>query len=485
MEKTSFSKVSRREFLRRGVLSTGVLSVPLFLPNFVSGADGTVPPSRRINAGLIGKGAMGSGHLRRLASDPAFQLRVVCDVDRERRETGKTVVDQMYANSRGQDPYRDCVACNDYRELLARPDIDAVVIATPDHWHAWQAIEAAKAGKDVYCEKPVSLTLEEGRRIVQAVRRYGRVFQTGTQYRSIPTIRQVCQFVRRGGLGKVKSVFTILSNLGSFIGAERFKPYAGVMNPAVCGRSYVPMDFPLPAEPVPEGLDWDRWLGPAPFHPYNRLYHINPSPGVVPWSFCDDFGVTSSTWHLSHSVDVIQYALGLENSGPMEIIHPNQGEFPTLTCRYATGTLLHFVDHWGMVKDLYHAVPANARLAGLFGGIFVGERGWVTSMSTGGPIEGGPEEVLTEIGLKTREVDIGANNHHANWLECIHSRQRPSSDEEIGHRSAALGHLTNIAFWTGQSLKWDPAREEFIGNEHANRLRNRATRPSWGIGALI
>jgi hypothetical protein len=428
---------------------------------------------------------MGSGHLRRLASDPDFQLVAVCDVDRERRETGKVIVDQMYATERSKGQYQGCATYNNYRDILDRPDIDAVLIATPDHWHAWQAIEAAKAGKDVYCEKPVSLTMDEGRRIVQAVRRYGRVFQTGTQYRSIPTIRQVCQFVRQGGLGRIKSVFTILSNLNSFIGAERFKPYSKIMNPAVCGKSYVPMDFALPGEPVPEGLDWDLWVGPAPWRPYHHLYHINPSPGVVPWSFCEDFGVTSSTWHLSHSIDVIQYALGVENSGPVEIIHPASGEFPTLTCKFANGTLLHFVDHWGVVKDVYRAVPADARLAGLFGGIFVGERGWVTSMSTGGPIEGGPAELFAEMNLKTREVEIGANNHHANWLECIRTRQSPSSNEEIGHRSAAIGHLTNIAFWTGRSLQWDPVRETFLNDDYANRLLTRATRPPWGVGALI
>jgi hypothetical protein len=202
---------------------------------------------------------------------------------------------------------------------------------------------------------------------------------------------------------------------------------------------------------------------------------------VVPWAFADAFGVTSLTWHLAHSADVIQYALGLERSGPVEIVHPSSGEFPTLTCRYANGTLLHLVDHWGMVKDLYHAVPTTARLAGNFGGLFVGERGWVTSMSTGGPVEGGPDTLLAEIGLKTREVNIGANDHHANWLAGIRARRPPSSDEEIGHRSASLGHLANLACWTGRSLKWDPGKEEFLGDERASRMRTRAARPPWRI----
>lgn len=471
----------RREFLRRGALATGMLATPSLVPSWTHAADGTPPANERVTVGLIGRGAMGSGHLRRLAGDPAFQLLAVCDVDSVRREDARTSVEAIYAAERAKGSYRGCAAYNDYRELLARSDIDAVVIVTPDHWHTPQAIDAAKAGKDVYCEKPISITIHEGRQLVETVRRYQRVFQTGTQYRSIPTIRHVCQFVREGGLGRVKAVFTLLNNLSGWLRAERFKPYAHVVNAEVCGQSYVPLEFALPAEPVPAGLDWDMWVGPGAWRPYNHLYHANPSPGVVPWAFCEAFGVTSSTWFLSHAADVIQYALGMENSGPLEIIHPRDGRYPTLTCQYANGTLLHFVDQWGQVKDLYHAVPAAARLAGNFGGVFVGERGWLTSMSTGGPIEGGPEELFTRLGLKSREVDIGANNHHANWLECIRTRQAPYCDVEIGHRTATLGHLTNIAFWTGQSLKWDPVKETFAGNEAANRLLTRALRAPWRI----
>jgi hypothetical protein len=475
------ARMPRRRFLTRTATASGVLLAPWIIPGAARGADGVLAPSERVTVGLIGRGLMGAGHLRRLTGDRGFQLVAVCDVDRERREAGRQTADEQYAAARSEGTYRGCAVYNDYRELLARPDLDAVVIVTPDHWHALQAIDAARAGKDIYLEKPISMTIDEGRRVVEAVRRYGRVFQTGTQYRSITAIRQVCQFVRDGGLGRVKSVFTLLTNLAGFIGAERFRPYDGVMNIDVCGKAYVPMDFALPPEPVPEGLDWDLWVGPAPWRPYNRVYHVNPSPGVVPWSFCDAFGVTSSTWFLSHAADVIQYALGVEKSGPVEILHPAEGQFPTLTCRFAGGTLLHFVDHWGMVKSLYGAVPEDARLAGNFGGVFVGERGWLTSMTTGGPIEGGPDGIFEEMGMRSREVNIGSNNHHANWLECIHTRKAPSADEEIGHRSASIGHLANIAFWTGQSLRWDPVAETFDGNDAANRLRSRATRAPWRL----
>lgn len=475
----SVGTINRRQFLSRGAAATGLVAIPWLVPASARGADGAVAPSERITVGVIGHGAMGRGHLRRFIGDPTTQVLAVCEVDRSRRDSAQNAVEEAYAAAKASGTYRGCGAYTDYRELLARPEIDAVAIATPDHWHTLQSIDAAKAGKDVYCEKPITVTVEEGRRLADTVRRYGRVFQTGTQYRSIPTVRQVCQFVRDGGLGKVKAAFTLLNRLGDFIGAPRFQPYATVLNPDKCGAVYYPLDFALPAEPVPEGMDWEMWVGPAPWYPFNSLFHVNPSPGVVPWSFCEAFGVASTTWHLSHSTDVIQYALGFEKSGPVEIIHPSAGNYPTVTCRYANGTLLHFVDHWGMVRDLYHAVPDNARLAGNFGGIFVGERGWVTSMSTGGPVEGGPEEIFKAMDLKTREVRIGDNNHHANWLECIRSRKQPSCDEEIGHRSASVGHLAMIACRLQRSLTWDPVREEFAGDDAANRLRGRTMREPW------
>ena len=179
-----------------------------------------------------------------------------------------------------------------------------------------------------YCEKPISLTVQEGRRLVEVIRRNNRVFQTGTQYRSIPTIRRVCEFVRTGGLGKVQSVFTLWAPLSSFIGGERFKPYASAINLEKIGKLYYPTDVELPTDPIPEGLDWQMWVGPAAFRPYCKLLHINPSPGVVPWSFCEDYGAASSTWFHSHAADVIQYALGMETSGPVEFIHPSSGQYP-------------------------------------------------------------------------------------------------------------------------------------------------------------
>ncbi len=458
---------SRRGFLRSATAAAaGAMACqPFMMSTRARAAAGVAAPSGRITVGLIGRGIMGSGHLKVLLGRGDTQVLAVCDVDRSRREEGCRIAEETYGAQSVSGTYRGCAAVNDYRELLARPDLDALLIATPDHWHSLISIEAARAGKDVYCEKPVSLTLHEGRELADTIRRYVRVFQTGTQYRSIPIIRQVCEFVRGGGLGKVSAVFTIWNK----------------MNVPTVGPAMVPMDPPLPAEVPPDGLDWERWVGPARFRAYNSAYHRNPPPGVVPWTFCEAFGAGAVTNYHSHAADVIQYAIGMETSGPIDIIHPSSGEFPTLTCRYANGVLLHHVEHWGQVKSLYQAVPGDARLEGLFGGLFVGQRGWITSMSGSGPVEAGPKNLLEEMRLNSREVAIGTNTHHSDWFECIRSRRQPRAHAEIGHRSASLGHLVSLAYAQGRSLRWDPLREEFPGDAAANRQCARAMRVPWQI----
>ena len=455
------SSLSRRAFVSR---TAGALALPWIMPASARGADGTTAPANRITVGLIGRGCMGRGHLQRLVGDKDVQVLAVCDVDRSRCQEGKEVVEANYAVSRPKGSYSGCATYSDYREVLARADIDAVVVVTPDHWHTPISVHAVKAGKDVYCEKPVSLTLRQGRALVDAVRANKRVFQTGSQYRSMQTFNEAIAFVRTGGLGKVKQVFTIW----------------GWQHVPVLGKSRVPLNPVLPEEPVPEGLDWNQWVGPAPWHPFNHHYHRNPIPGVVPWNFCEDFGLGPSTSYHSHAADVIQYALGVEESGPVELIHPSGGGYPTLTCRYVNGTLLHHVDGWGQVKALYKAVPQEARLEGNFGGVFVGERGWLSILYGGGKLEAGPESLFDAMKLKRREVS-GANNHHANWFGCIKSRERPSSHEEIGHRAASLGQLVSIAYKLERSLKWDPAKEVFEGDEEANRLMARPMRAPWTL----
>jgi len=460
-------RVTRRRFLGT---AAGVAAAPWIIPASAMGADGHVAPSNRINIGQIGRGRMGLGHLRRLAYDPNVQVMALCEVDKTRLEDGRLEVQDAYEERAASGEYKGLSTYNEYRELLARDDIDAVVIVTPDHWHSLQSIHAAKAGKDIYCEKPVSVTVEESRRLVQAVQRYGRVFQNGSQYRSATAIRRVCEFVRGGGLGKVKSAYTIWGGMSAYSGSG---PY----------HASVTLDVALAAEPTPEWLDWDLWVGPAQIRPYNQAYHRNPIPGVVPWSFCEDFGAGACTGYHSHAADVMQYALGYEESGPVDIIHPYSGEFPTVTYRYDNGTLFHMVDGWQAVKSVYHAVPDDARLEGNFGGVFVGERGWLTSMTGGGDLEGGPASIFEELGLPSRSTTQGKNDHYPNWLECIKTREKPHSHEEIGHRAASLGHLTHICLHLGRSLKWDPAKEEFVGDDQANRMLRRASRAPWNITA--
>jgi len=253
-------QVNRRSFLKSGLAVASGLA--MFVPGRALGADGATAPSNRVTVGLIGRGAMGRGHLERLAHDQGFQLIALCEVDKERREQGLATTEAIYAQAKTAGTYKGCTAYVDYRDMLARSDLDAVLIASPDHWHTMQSIDAVRAGKDVYCEKPVSLTMEEGRRLVEEVRAHKRVFQTGTQYRSATPLRTVCQFIREGRLGKVKSVFTLLQPINNFM-AWRFKGKDAALWRS-CGESFLPLDFALPKEPVPEGLDWNLWVGPAP-----------------------------------------------------------------------------------------------------------------------------------------------------------------------------------------------------------------------------
>lgn len=473
--------ISRRAFMGRTAVAASAIAAPMIIPASARGADGNTAPSNRITLGQIGHGMVGRGHLGRLSTSPEVEVLALSEVDRSRLDEGLEVVANAYADRTASGAYRGCGAYNDYRELLARDDIDGVVICTPDHWHTPMSIHAAEAGKDVYCEKPISITIDEGRQLVNAIRRNGRVFQNGSQYRTNPSIRRACDFIRKGGLGKVKQAFTLWTRMGNFTRGGRFQPYAASVNFAVTGEKYIPLDYALPGEPVPEGLDWDLWLGPALSRPYNSLYHINPRPGVVPWSFCEDFGVGPSTWYHSHAADVLQYALGYEESGPVELIHPAGNEFPTLTYRYTHGELLHLVEGWGQVKELYNAVPQEATLDGNFGGIVVGERGWLTTMTGGSGVTGGPEDLMAEYRKPEHDVDLGGRDHHGNWFDCIRTRAKPHSHEEIGHRAAALGHLTIIAYKLGRSLKWDPVREVFPEDEQANRLLRRARRAPWHI----
>lgn len=431
------------------------MAVPCVVPSSVFGKDAAVAPSNRITLGFIGIGMMGRGHLRIFLNYPETQVLAVCDVDRWRREDAKTTVEQVYAAGRAGGRYRGAEAYNDLSELLARDDVDAVTVATGDNWHGLATVLAAKAGKDVYCEKPISKTIREAWAMVEAVRRYGRVAQIGLQQRSTPEFIRACRLVRSGRIGKVKIVYVAFPGTSSNVN--------------------------LPGEPVPEGLDWQRWLGPAPWRPFNSRFHrYGRPPHVVPWHFCRDFGGGNLTSNAVHAFDVVQWGLGMDQSGPVEIIPPETGRYPSLTYKYADGVLLQVVN-WRL-EEGKHFVPKGWDLKTQlqnFGALFVGEEGWI-HVGRGGYLTGFPAEVLERPGPGV-EPRRPVGNHHQNWLQSIRSRQPPSCDVAVGCRSTIVSHLGCIAHWTGRALKWDPVKEEFIGDEEANRLRRRAMRPPWRV----
>jgi predicted dehydrogenase len=425
------------------------------VPGRVLGLDGGVAPSNRITLGFIGVGIMGSGHLRGLVQYPDVQVLAVSDVDRWRRENARKTVLDAYAVSRPGEGNHVCDAYNDFREVLARGDVDAVLIATGDNWHAAASVAAAKAGKDIYCEKPISKTIHEARAMAEAGRRYGRVFQIGLQQRSTPEFQRASDLVLRGRIGKVKIVYV------AFPGTNA--------------------DVNLPAEPVPDGLDWERWLGPAPWRPFNGRYHIyGKPPHVVPWHFCRDFGGGNLTSNTVHAFDVVQWALGMDESGPVEIIPPETGDVPSLTYKYADGVLLQVVD-WRLDPQK-HFVPEGwnpaTRLQN-FGALYVGDEGWI-HVGREGFLDAFPKNILDEK-LDGPRPPSSVGNHHQNWLRCIRSRERPACDVAIGCRSTIVSHLGCIAHWTGRALRWNPAAEEFIGDDEANRLRVRAMREPWRV----
>ena len=445
---------SKRRFNRRTILKSAV-AAPLLMPSLVFGKDDAVTPSERIALGMIGVGMMGRGHLRVCLGYPEAQVVAACDVDRWRREDAKTQVEQAYAARQPSGSFKGCRTYNDLRELLASDDIDAVVIATGDNWHSTATVMAAAAGKDVYCEKPASKTIAEARAMIDACKRYGRVGQIGLQQRSTPEFIKACRLIHQGRIGKVKMVYV--------------------------GHPGTSDEVNLPATPVPEGLDWDRWLGPAPWRPYNgRFHYYGKPPRVVPWHFCRDFGGGNLTSNTVHAFDVVQWGLGTDRTGPVEIIPPEADGHPSLTYKYANGVKLQVVD-WKL-DPAVHQVPdgwdINTRLQN-FGALYVGDEGWI-HVGRQGYLTAYPDTILHEQPGETDPMSP-VSNHHQNWLECVKTRREPACDVSIGCRSTIVSHLGCIAHWTGRRLKWDPAGEKFVGDDEANRLRSRAMRPPWRI----
>lgn len=422
---------NRRRFLQvsLGLCATGV--APLIIPRHVLGTETTPSANERIGIGGIGVGRRG---LQLFQEVPSLG-RIVASADVNLPRAEKTA-----------EPHK-AVAYQDYRKLLERKDVDAIITATPDHWRAIVCIHACQAGKDVYAEKPMSHTILEGRKMVEAVRKYGRVFQTGSQQRSMAANRLGCELVRNGRIGKVHTV--IAANYPS------------------------PWECAFPGQPVPAGLDWDMWCGPTEPVPYHiDIYTPRANPGWI--SFRPYSGGEMTGWG-AHGLDQIQWALGTDDTGPVEIW--TEGEKfspPTYTQpesrargeKICSQPKVFFKYANGVVVKFDNGPPGGA--------IFIGDKGRITIDRAKFSVE--PKELgKPPYDDFTIRLYV-SNNHMLNWLECIKTRQKPVADVEIGHRSTTLCHLGNIARWVGRPLKWDPVKEQFIGDEEANSYLDRPRR---------
>ncbi len=417
--------VSRRQFLKS---AAAVAAAPYVL---TSVARARPAPNERITLGMIGIGNMGGGHLNSLVNNPEVQIVAICDVRRWKRDEARQQVEETYAAEQTSGTFTGCDTYNEFEKVITRDDIDAVVIATPDHWHAIIAIAACKAGKDVYCEKPLALTIHEANETVLAARRCGRVFQTGSQQRSSSNFRLACELVRSGRIGKLLTV-----------------------NVGVGGPSAHKV---LPEEPIPDGFDWDRWLGPTPWYPHNAERCSGDYSGG--FRLIRDYSGGMMTDWGAHHFDIAQWGLGTDGSGPVEIIPPNVAEAGTLTYKYPNDV------------TVYHGGANGILFTGTDGKIEV-NRGYFKTW---------PDEIGTEP-LGPNDVHLYESpGHHQDWLNCVRRRRRPICDVAIGASSVTVCHLGNIAWWLGRTIRWDPDQKEIIGDPAASRWLDRPKRAPWRL----
>jgi predicted dehydrogenase len=427
-------KITRRQFVK-GI--GGVFAAGAGLPYVLKSTASEVSPGDKITLGFIGVGMQGRGLLWQFLQRQDCRVVAICDVDKQKLTRAMEMVAENYGQNEA------CSGYGDFRELLARRDVDAVVIAAPEHWHGVIAIEACRAGKDVYCEKPMALSINEARQMVEEAKRAGCVFQTGTMQRSDSKFRRACEYVRNGFIGQIKLIQVGIAGSG-------FPMY-----PVACDLS---------AEQAPDYLDWDMWLGPALWRPYNsRLAPPIEDRGWPHWRDYDEFAGGLMTDWGAHHFDIVQWALGMDKSGPVEIYPEDGKEYKMLTYRYANGVTV--------VRD--DSMPYKEV-------IFTG---------TQGQVEVSREFLYTKPESLVRkhpgpaEIQLyKSDNHYGNWLDCIRTRKQCVCEAETGCRSLTVCHLGIIAHKLGRPLKWDPAKERFIGDEEADRMLTRTTRSPWRLG---
>jgi myo-inositol 2-dehydrogenase / D-chiro-inositol 1-dehydrogenase len=429
------SRLTRRSFLGRSTWLAGAAVVALDLvPSSVLGADGQVAPSNRITVGFIGTGDHGMGwNLPPYLRHPAARILAVCDVDSRRLYRAKETVNERYGNE-------DCFATQDFRQVLARKDIDAVMISTPDHWHTLISLLAVQAGKDVQCEKP-TLTIHEGRVLVEAVRKHRKVFQTSTEDRAVPEYHRMAELVRNGRIGKLERIEVILP-----------KQPTGPGNPT--------------PQPVPAGFDWEMWLGPAPLAPYTK--------DRTHWNFrwiWDYSGGIICDWG-AHLFDTAQWANNTERSGPVEV----EG-----TGTYWEGGLYNTVKDYDVTYRYANGVvmtckPGNPSIK------FVGAEGWVGNTGWRAPVQASSKQILeSKIGPEELHLYTNPKGEHDDFLLCVKSRKDPYFPVDIGHRVSTVCHLANIAIKVGRKLKWDPVQERFSNDDTANAMLDRPRRAPWQL----
>ena len=422
---------------------TGLL-VPTIVPASVFGAEA---PSNRVTIGCIGVGRQGTSDMKDFLGQPSAQIIAVCDLDTRRVANAKKTVETHYSRQSPGGTYKGCRTYGDFRELVAQADIDAVSIVTPDHWHALPAIAAAKAGKDIFLEKPLTLTIQEGRVLSDTVRRYNRVFQVGSQQRSDTRFRQACELVRNGRIGKVH---TVKVGFGT-------DPGTGVE----------------PVMSVPDNLNYDFWLGPAPREAYTeKRVHPQKDYGRPGWLRIADYGAGMITGWGAHHNDIAQWGLGTEYSGPVEI--EGQTEYPKDGLWDVHGPFRIEYTYANGVKVI--CADEDKLKSGV---TFEGDQGWV--WVTRGRIDAEPKSLLTST-IGPNEIQLyKSNNHKGNFLDCVKSRAMTIAPVEIAHRSCTVCLLGDIAMHLGRKLKWNPDKEEFIGDEQANRMRAKTMRSPWTL----
>jgi predicted dehydrogenase len=433
------NSVNRRQFLGK---ATAAAAGFMIVPRFVLGGkkpDGSryLAPSDIISLGFIGTGKQGKGLTNTFLDTKEVRIVAISEVYKAKADVAKERIKTYYEKNPGQGSYSDVPVYNDFRELLALKNVDAVVIASPDHWHAAMAVRAAEAGKDIYCEKPLSLTIKEGRAMVEAARKYNRVFQTGSMQRSWPEFRHTAELVRNGYIGEVKSIKV---NVGP-----------------------PPSPYNLAAEPIPEGLDWVKWLGPNEPVAFNSELAPPLTRDVFPnWRNYREFGGGMVTDWGAHMFDIVQWALDMDHSGPVEVFAPDGNEHPFLTYKYASGiTMTH--EKW----DWNNAIH------------FIGTEGEIKVQRK--KIETTPASLATRVIGENEKRVYKSENHHKDFLEAMRRRSKPVCDVEIGHRTASVCTIGNIAYQLGRPLNWNPKKEAFKNDKEANALLGRAMNNEWAI----